>query len=46
MLRHVLKLTWNRRRANALVAVEVAAAFLVLFVLGSLSGLPGRRSGT
>ena len=36
MLRHVLKLTWNRRRANALVAVEVAAAFLVLFVLGSI----------
>lgn len=36
MLRHVLKLTWNRRRANALVAVEVAAVFLVLFVLGSI----------
>lgn len=36
MLRHVLRLTWNRRRANALVAVEVAAVFLVLFVLGSI----------
>lgn len=36
MLKHVLKQTWNRRRANALVAVEVAAVFLVLFVLGSI----------
>ncbi len=35
MFRHVLKLTWNRRRANALVAIEVTAVFLVLFGLAS-----------
>jgi putative ABC transport system permease protein len=35
MFRHVLKLTWNRRRANALVAIEVTAVFIVLFLLAS-----------
>lgn len=33
MLRHALKLVWNRRRSNGLVVVEVAAAFVVTFVL-------------
>ena len=35
MFKHALKLTWNRRRANALVAIEVTAVFLVLFALSS-----------
>jgi putative ABC transport system permease protein len=34
---HILRLIWNRRRANWLVAAEVAAAFLVLFVVFALS---------
>lgn len=37
MLDHVLKLVWNRRRANALVAIEIAAAFVVTFVLLALA---------
>ena len=37
MLRHALTLIWNRRRANRLVVVEVAAAFVVVFVLLALS---------
>ena len=35
MIRHLLKLAWNRKRSNALVIVEVFAAFLVLFVVGT-----------
>jgi putative ABC transport system permease protein len=37
MIRHALKLVWNRRRANRLVAIEIAAAFVVTFVLTALS---------
>jgi putative ABC transport system permease protein len=33
MLRHALRLIWNRRRTNRLVVVEIAAAFVVTFVL-------------
>lgn len=33
MFKHIMKLTWNRRRSNGLLVVEVAAAFLVLFIL-------------
>src|SRR4051794_17034418 len=33
MLEHVLRLLWNRRKASRLVIVEVAAAFLVVFVV-------------
>jgi putative ABC transport system permease protein len=36
MLKHALTLVWNRRRANRLVVVEVAAAFVVVFVLLAL----------
>lgn len=36
MLRHVLTLIWNRRGANRLVVVEVAAAFVAVFVLSAL----------
>jgi putative ABC transport system permease protein len=37
MFRHVLRLIWNRRRASRLVVVEIAAAFLVTFVVCALS---------
>lgn len=35
MKRHLLKLMWNRKRQNALVAVEIFASFLVLFVVSA-----------
>lgn len=35
MLRHLLVLIWQRKRANGLLLVEVFATFLVLFVLGA-----------
>src|SRR5688572_1204836 len=37
MLEHVLRLIWNRRKATRLVIVEIAAAFLVVFVVCSLA---------
>ncbi len=33
MLKHALKLIWNRRRASRLVVIEIAAAFVITFVL-------------
>lgn len=33
MIRHVFKLVWNRRRTNALLAVEIFFSFLVLFAV-------------
>lgn len=37
MIRHLLKLVWSRRRANALVAVEMLVSFLVLFGVTTLA---------
>jgi putative ABC transport system permease protein len=37
MLSHILRLIWNRRRANLLVIIEIATAFLVTFVVLALS---------
>jgi putative ABC transport system permease protein len=31
VIRHLLKLTWNRKRANALIVVEMFFSFLVVF---------------
>jgi putative ABC transport system permease protein len=31
MIRHVLKLVWNRKRANALIMIEILFSFLVVF---------------
>ncbi len=31
MIRHLFRLVWNRKRANALLVVEIAISFLVLF---------------
>ncbi|HEU5163035.1 MAG TPA: ABC transporter permease, partial [Thermoanaerobaculia bacterium] len=35
MKRHLLKLMWNRKRQNALVAAEIFVSFLVLFVVAA-----------
>ncbi|WP_426492369.1 ABC transporter permease [Hymenobacter sp. 102] len=36
MLRHLLTLIWNRKRANFLLLTEIFFAFIVLFVIGSM----------
>lgn len=35
MIRHLLKLVWNRKRANALVMAEIFISFLVVFALAT-----------
>ena len=37
MIRHLFKLIWNRKRASALVIVEIFVCFLVLFAVLTLS---------
>lgn len=37
MMRHLLKLVWNRKRTNALLIVEIFFSFLVIFILGTLA---------
>ncbi len=37
MIRHVFALVWNRKRANALIMLELVVAFLILFALACLS---------
>lgn len=37
MLNHAIKVIWNRRRANLLVVIEIAAAFVVTFVLAAIA---------
>ena len=46
MIRHLLKLVWNRKRANALIMAEIFVSFLVVFAVltGSPSAWP--RAGT
>ena len=36
MIRHLLKLVWNRKRSNALIILEICASFLVVFVVATL----------
>ncbi len=36
MLRHALKLIWNRKRANALIIVELSLAFLIVFFVSAV----------
>jgi putative ABC transport system permease protein len=36
MIRHLLKLVWNRKRANALLIVEIFFSFLVVFAVATL----------
>jgi putative ABC transport system permease protein len=37
MIHHLLKLVWNRKRANALVTVEIFFSFLVVFAVATLA---------
>jgi putative ABC transport system permease protein len=37
MIRHLLKLAWHRKRSNALLLVEIAASFVVVFAVGVLA---------
>ena len=36
MIRHLLKLVWNRKRANVLIAVEILLSFLVLAAVATM----------
>lgn len=36
MIRHLFTLMWNRRRANALLTLEILLAFVVLFAVSSI----------
>ena len=36
MIRHVLKIVWNRKRSNALIVMEIFLSFLVLFAVLTL----------
>ena len=33
MIKHLLKLVWNRKRANALIVAEIFISFLVLYAV-------------
>jgi putative ABC transport system permease protein len=37
MIRHLLRLAWNRKRANVLLMLEIFGSFLVLFAVVTLS---------
>jgi putative ABC transport system permease protein len=37
MIRHILKIVWNRKRANALIVAEIFLSFLVLFAVLTLA---------
>lgn len=37
MTRHLLRLLWNRRRANTLIGIEILLAFLVLVVAATIA---------
>jgi putative ABC transport system permease protein len=36
MIRHLLRIVWNRRRANALVALEILLSFLILCAVATM----------
>ena len=37
MMKHLLKLMWNRKRSNALVVAEIFVSFLVLFLVSAFA---------
>ena len=37
MIRHLCKLVWNRKRANALTAFQIFISFLILFITASIA---------
>jgi putative ABC transport system permease protein len=36
MIRHLLKMVWNRKAANALIGLEILVSFLVLFAVSAM----------
>ncbi len=38
MIRHLLKMVWNRKRKNALIMLEIFLSFLALFALFTTAG--------
>ena len=45
MIRHLLKLAWNRKRRNALVMVEITISFIVLFAVVAFATLYAHNYG-
>ncbi|HKO58723.1 MAG TPA: ABC transporter permease [Thermoanaerobaculia bacterium] len=39
MIRHLLKLVWHRKRANALVMAEIFISFLVVFAVATIAAM-------
>lgn len=37
MFKHILKIIWNRKKANALIVAEITIAFMVVFSLSALA---------
>jgi putative ABC transport system permease protein len=37
MIRHLLKLVWNRKRGSALLVLEIAVSFVVVFVVAAVA---------
>jgi putative ABC transport system permease protein len=37
VIRHALRLVWNRKRSNALILLEIFFSFLVVFAIGTLA---------
>ena len=37
MIRHLCKLVWNRKRANALTAFQIFISFLIVFITASIA---------
>lgn len=37
MLKHLFKVIWNRKKSNGLIIVEIAIAFMIVFVIALLS---------
>ena len=44
MIRHLVRLIWNRKRPNLLLTIEILCAFLVVFVVAARSGSPSRST--
>jgi putative ABC transport system permease protein len=43
VIKHLLKLVWNRKRANALIVIEIFISFLVLFAVLTAAVTVGTR---
>ncbi|HMZ82348.1 MAG TPA: hypothetical protein PLL06_21800, partial [Acidobacteriota bacterium] len=39
MIKQLFKLTWNRKRANLLISIEIFISFLVLFAVVLMAGV-------